>query len=231
MWYTKFKRLNGFMIGIFLVTVGILGGVTYAATQGSSISREMTSMFFYLGDHGTNQRSGSSFGAGGMMGGALGSVWTPSKVSALVKQSEKGVTLNKTTNTITYHSRHVLLVPLAAPAALHVSGMQWEIDGLINPTVVIPKGAHVTVDLVNADQGYMHGFEITTAEPPFIRMAMGQGSIAFARAFVMPIPPETTQGQYHRSTQFAASKAGTYYYICPVPGHAAAGMAGRFIVK
>lgn len=169
-------------------------------------------------------------GASGMMASASGSVWTPAHVAALVRQSEQGVTIDRVTNTITYHGTHDLLVPLAAPAALHLKGMQWEIDGLINPTVVVPHGAQMTVDLVNADQGYMHGFEVTKAAPPFQEMAMMQGSPAFSGSFVMPILPETRQGQYHRSTQFTAAAAGTYHYICPVPGHAAQGMAGRFVV-
>ncbi len=165
------------------------------------------------------------------MGAASGSVWTPAQVAKLVQQSEHGVTIDRTTNTITYHSTQDLLVPLAAPAALHIKGMQWEIDGLINPKVVVPQGAQITVDLVNADQGYMHGFEVTTARPPFREMAMMQGPAAFSGAFIMPILPETSQGQYHRSTQFTATKAGTYSYICPVPGHAAQGMAGQFVVS
>ena len=171
-------------------------------------------------------------GGNGMMGQASGSVWTPAQVKALVHNSEQGVTINRATNTITYHQSHDLLVPLAAPASLHVKGMQWEIDGLINPKVVVPQGAQVKVALVNEDQGYMHGFEVTTAHPPFAEMAMAQGSVAFSGGFVMPILPETSQGQYHhRSTQFTASRIGSYYYICPVPGHAAQGMAGQFVVN
>ncbi len=171
-------------------------------------------------------------GGSGMMGQVSGVVWTPAQVKALVQNSEQGVTINRATNTITYHQSHDLLVPLAAPASLHLKGMQWEIDGLINPKVVVPQGAQVKVALVNEDQGYMHGFEVTTANPPFAEMAMAQGSVAFSGGFVMPILPETSQGQYHhRSTQFTASRIGSYYYICPVPGHAAQGMAGQFVVN
>ncbi|MCL5972532.1 MAG: hypothetical protein M1499_08240 [Firmicutes bacterium] len=43
-------------------------------------------------------------GGGGMMGAASGSVWTPAQVAKLVQQSEQGVTIDRTTNTITYHS-------------------------------------------------------------------------------------------------------------------------------
>lgn len=247
------KRLSGLTVGLGLLTIGAFGGVAFAATQGTHASSapagRMTNnnagMMGGTGngsvggmDSAMNQSGHTSgimgavgSGAGGMMGAASGSTWTPAQVAALVRQSEQGVTIDRATNTITYHRANDLLVPLAAPAALHLKGMQWEIDGLINPTVVVPQGAHMTVDLVNADQGYMHGFEVTTATPPFQEMAMMQGSPAFPGSLVMPILPETTQGQYHRSTEFTAATAGTYHYICPVPGHAAHGMAGRFVVS
>lgn len=168
--------------------------------------------------------------SGGMMGAAGRQLLTHSQVNALVHQGEQGATINHATHTITYHTHQVLLVPLAAPAALHLRGMQWEINGVINPTIVVPHGARITVDLVNADQGYLHGFEVTSARPPFSEWAMMQGRAAFSGSFIMPIAPETPQGQWIASTQFDASRPGTYYYICPVPGHAAKGMVGSFVV-
>ncbi len=250
------KRWSGLTMGLGLLAAGAIGGVAFAATRGVAVGTTAgggggvsammggsgagsASGFGGMMASAMNQYMGNTHavmgdvrsGTGGMMGAASGSVWTSAHVAALVQQSEQGVTIDRATNTITYHGTHDLLVPLAAPAALHLPGMQWEIDGLINPTVVVPRGAQVTVDLVNADQGYMHGFEVTNAAPPFQEMAMMQGSGAFPGSFVMPILPETSQGQYHRSTQFTAATAGTYHYICPVPGHAAHGMAGTFVVS
>ncbi|NMP21565.1 hypothetical protein [Sulfobacillus harzensis] len=250
------KRWSGLAVGLGLMAAGTVGGVAWAAAHGTSVRPATSgavspggsgaSMSAMMGGGSTggmaaamNQYMGNTHavmgyvgsGGSGMMAAASGSVWTPGHVAALVQQSERGVTIDRATNTITYHNTQDLLVPLAAPAALHLPGMQWEIDGLINPTVVVPQGAHVTVDLVNADQGYMHGFEVTKATPPFQEMAMMQGTAAFSGSFVMPILPETSQGQYHRSTQFTAATAGTYHYICPVPGHAAHGMVGQFVVS
>lgn len=244
----------GFIIGMGLLVVGAVGGVALAATRSATSGVPLTTgsaspivgammggsgrggssgfggmMNQYMGN--THAIMGDVGSGGGMMGAASGPAWTPAHVATVVQQSKRGVTIDRATNTITYHSAHDLVVPLAAPAALHLPGMQWEIDGLINPTVVVPRGAQVTVDLVNADQGYLHGFEVTTATPPFQEMAMMQGAAAFPGAFVMPILPETSHGQYHRSTQFTAATTGTYYYICPVPGHAAHGMAGQFVVS
>ncbi len=233
---------NGWMVGVGLLAAGVLAGIA-AVNQGAVRGASGTGV----------TATGTAPGVGGMMGsgsvvamGRVGSggsdmmgsgtqaaraTWTPAAVQRAVRASEHGVTINRATNTITYHGRRDLLVPLAAPAALHLKGMQWEIDGLINPTVVVPLGARVTVVLVNADQGYLHGFEVTTARPPFGEMAMMQGAVAFPGGLIMPIPPESRGAAPHAETIFTAAAAGTYSYICPVPGHAAMGMAGTLRVS
>ena len=202
---------RGLWLGIGLVLAGVIGGGTWVAAKPDALA--------------SGTASGS---AQGMMGAASGSRWTTAHVTTLVHNSERDVTIDRTTNTITYHADHVVLVPLAAPQAL--PGMRWEIDGLVDPRVVVPAGAHVTVDLVNEDPGYLHGFLVTTAHPPFGDMAMMQGTMPFANALIMPIAPPTGAGFAHATTTFIAAAAGTYAYICPVPGHAAHGMAGRLVV-
>ncbi len=199
---------------------------------GSGFGRGMmgSGMSQNSGNHARGYVGSGNQGLMGDMSG--GSLWPAHQVAKIVQQSERGVSIDRATNTITYHHSHDLLVPLAAPASLHIKGMQWEIDGLINPRVVVPQGAQVTVDLVNQDKNYRHGFEVTTAKPPFNAMAMMQSSQAFPGSFIMPILPLTNQNQFHhQSTQFTATKRGAYYYICPVPGHAALGMAGQFVVN
>lgn len=230
---------SGWLVGAGLLVAGVLAGVV-AANQGV---RPGTLGAGVAAGPGVGGMMGSGslvamgrVGSGGssMMGGstsAAAATWTPRQVQQQVRTSERGVTINRATNTITYRGHHDLLVPLAAPAALHLKGMQWEIDGLINPTVVVPSGARVTVDLVNADQGYLHGFEVTTARAPFGEMAMMQGAVAFPGAFIMPISPESHGGAPHAQTVFTTTASGTYSYICPVPGHAALGMAGTLRVS
>ena len=233
---------SGWLVGVGLLAAGVLAGIV-AVTQGAVPGASGTGGTPGGIDPGVGGMMGSGavvamgrVGSGGsnMMGGgpsADRATWTPSEVQSAVRASEQGVTINRATNTITYQGRHDLLVALAAPAALHLKGMQWEIDGLINPTVVVPTGARVTVDLVNADQGYLHGFEVTTARPPFGEMAMMQGTVPFPGGLILPIPPESHGGAPHAQTVFTAAAAGTYSYICPVPGHAAMGMAGTLRVS
>ncbi|MHB1087594.1 MAG: sulfocyanin-like copper-binding protein [Acidimicrobiales bacterium] len=36
---------------------------------------------------------------------------------------------------------------------------------------------------------------------------------------------------YYSSSSILTLAAGTYYYLCPVPGHAQQGMYGKFVVQ
>jgi plastocyanin len=55
-------------------------------------------------------------------------------------------------------------------------------------------------------------------------------SPAFAGAAVWFLGDPTAAGMHAGTLTFTASKAGTYRYLCPVPGQARAGMAGTFVV-
>ena len=173
----------------------------------------------------------ATMGGGGgssMMGG--GDAVSAVALSSLVSRGKQGATVDTAANTVTYAGRSVTLVALASPHGK--PNMTWEIDGLVNPTVTVAPGAQVTVVLVNTDWGYMHGFELTTTPPPYPEMAMAGVADTF---FLMPLPPRTekdpaTASYYTRSASFTAA-TGTYHYLCPVPGHAAAGMFGTIVVS
>jgi rusticyanin len=170
---------------------------------------------------------GSSMtGGGGASGGAI----TNASLAALVSRGEQGASIDPTANTVTYMGQTVTLVALASPHGK--PNMTWEIDGLVNPTVVVQPAAQLDLVLVNTDWGYMHGFELTTTPPPYPYMAMAGVADSF---FLMPLPPRTTKdtataGYYTESANFTTT-AGTYHYLCPVPGHAGAGMSGTLVVR
>ena len=171
-------------------------------------------------------------GAGGMMGGQTGGPvqsTSPSAARALSQQAAATATIDRQTNTITYHGAQVQIVALASPDT--GPDMTWNVDGLVNPTIVIPKGAAVTVDFFNADTGTMHGWELTATPPPYQSMAMMYAAVALPGAFTMPVAPPTAQTWFGRTVQFTIPNPGTFYYICPVPGHAQKGMYGQLIVR
>ena len=150
------KRVNGLVVGLGLLVAGTIGGVAFAATHGSApqsgtwerFSAMMggsgagassglgdmmaSAMNQYLGNtHAAMGYVGS--GGGGMMGAASGSVWTPAHVAKLVQQSEQGVTIDRTTNTITYHSTQDLLVPWRPRRRCTLRGCRGRLTGSSTP--------------------------------------------------------------------------------------------------
>ena len=56
------------------------------------------------------------------------------------------------------------------------------------------------------------------------------GGVAANGAFIMPVPAPQGSLWYAATIGFTAPSPGTYYIICPVPGHAQQGMWAKFIV-
>jgi len=101
----------------------------------------------------------------------------------------------------------------------------------VNPTVVIPTGAQVTVYFFNADTDHQHGWELTREPPPYQYMAMMYAAISQSGSFAMPVRKATSSIWLGRTLRFTVSTRGTFYYVCPVPGHARKGMYGRMVVR
>lgn len=135
-------------------------------------------------------------------------------------------TVDKDNNTITYSGNNVKIVMFAGP---ETADEKFVIGGLVNPTLRIPQGATVTMEIINEDSGMPHGVEITSAVPPYAYMTMMQGWI-YPGTFIHPVP-QAEEGRYPAAAiSFAASQAGTYNYICQYPGHAAEGMYGKIVI-
>jgi nitrite reductase (NO-forming) len=88
------------------------------------------------------------------------------------------------------------------------AGMGGDIEGVVNPTLRVSEGAIVQISLVNAD-----GIEHDIVFPDF--------NAATDRVFRKGASSVTV---------FRADKAGEFTYFCSLPGHQAAGMAGKIIV-
>ncbi len=154
-----------------------------------------------------------------------GGVLTSSSVSSLQQKATTG-TINKSKNSITFTQSTVNLVVLAAPPGR--SGEYFEIDNLINPTLIVKTGTTINLTLVNEDNE-MHGFEIVNAQPPFSRYPMMSDKTLF-NSFIMPIWGTNTNSYYSSNTTITASSSGSYTYLCPVPGHAQMGMYGKIVI-
>src|SRR5690606_10192788 len=90
-------------------------------------------------------------------------------------------------------------------------GVGGEIDGLVNPELVVHAGTRLRVTLLNGD-GMAHDFSIGELgiKTPLISAKGSTAEVVFA----------VTEGQ-----------EGTYDYFCTVSGHRQAGMAGKFVVR
>lgn len=89
-------------------------------------------------------------------------------------------------------------------------------------TLNFQVGDNVTVTFINGSTNMYHAFIVTdkaqTGATELFNAAVGSGS--------NPIPPGGSG-----TVTFIVNKAGTFYYICPVPGHGELGMWGKLIVS
>jgi rusticyanin len=167
------------------------------------------------------QRAGT-----GLAGKAPQSV-PASQVKALSGQDPAGASIDSRTGTITFSTATVSLTVVAiAPGK---PDMTFTIAGLTDPAIIIPRGARVTVRFINNDTDEAHGWLITGNRPPFRFGQPDTPAIAGASSGVVGDP--TAAGDGANTITFTASAAGSYDYICPMPGHAQMGMHGSFTVR
>ncbi len=212
-----------------LIFTGVAGatGLRLPWAQGQTVADMMGAGVFGTGYGGMMGAGGGGEVTGG--GGTGTRLINAASLTALVDHGKVGANIDTRTDTVTYTGTSATIVALASPHG--EPNMTWEIDGLVNPTVVVRPGTQVVVDLVNTDWGYMHGFELTTTPPPYPYMVMMGISNDFLLA---PLPERTDHSlatsEYYLRGGTVRLSPGTYYYLCPVPGHAQAGMHGVFEV-
>lgn len=90
-----------------------------------------------------------------------------------------------------------------------------------NPEIRVNSGDEITISSTNQGISF-HSFGVVT-DPNDFTSVVWESEIA---APTNPLKP--SEGG---ETTFMAGAPGTYYYICTVPGHAALGMQGNFIVE
>jgi rusticyanin len=149
------------------------------------------------------------------------------QVTALSEQDPAGASISARAGTITFHTTDVSFTVVAiAPGQ---PDMTFTVAGLTDPAIIVPSGASVTVRFINNDTDEAHGWLITGNKPPF---GFGQPATpAIAGAFTGIIGDPTAAGDGASTISFTASSAGSYDYVCPMPGHAQMGMHGSFTVR
>ena len=103
--------------------------------------------------------------------------------------------------------------------------------GIVNPTITVPAGAKVSIQVINADPDTAHGLVITTSSGRSSPMPMMTDRPAFPGSALWFLGDPTAAGMHAGTLTFTAATPGTYHYLCPVPGHAQKGMTGTFTVS
>jgi rusticyanin len=165
---------------------------------------------------------------GRLFAGAPGPRVSAAAVQQLGSQVPAGATIDRASRTITFTSRDVSLVVLASPS---MPAESFRIAGMTDPAIVVPAGAHVSIELVNADTDMAHGLVITGGDAARSAMPMMTAAPAFPGSALWFLGKPTAAGMHAGALTFTAAGPGTYQYLCPVPGHAQEGMAGAFTVR
>ena len=180
---------------------------------------------------------GMMMGGGTDPGKVMGSLWanapgprvSAAQAAALGGQVPAGAQVDRAANTLTFTTATAALTIVASPSG--GPDETFRAAGLTNPHVIVPAGARVSIQLVNADPDTAHGLVVTSAGAAGSWMPMMTARPAFAGSALWFLGNPTQAGMHAETLTFTASAAGSYQYLCPVPGHAQKGMAGAFIVR
>jgi rusticyanin len=139
-----------------------------------------------------------------------------------------GASVDRTHNHITLSGSSDHLVVLAGPSGNPDN--TFRIAGLVDPTIVVQSGARVSIEVVNADSETARGLVIAAAGSAHSRTPMISATPNFTGSALWFLGNPTSAGMHAGTLTFTATKSGTFQYLCPVPGHARAGMIGAFVV-
>ncbi len=179
---------------------------------------------------------GSMMGTGTDPGKIMGSLWanapgpriSAAQATTLGSQVPAGARADRAANTITFTTTTVRLIVLASPSG--GPDETFRIAGMTNPAIVVPAGARVSIDVINADPDTAHGLVLTASTDTSSPMPMMTDRPAFTGSALWFLGNPTPAGMHAGTLTFTAAAPGTYQYLCPVPGHAQEGMAGAFTV-
>ncbi len=181
-------------------------------------------------------------GYAGMMGGGvdagavMGSLWANvpgEKISPLGATSFSGVLprgakINPTSDRIAVSEATANFTLLAGPSTLRSDG--FEITGLTNPTIAVPTGSQMRIELVNRDGNSAHRLLISTGTATQLWVPMMTAIPYFSGSALRLHGDATSSGMHLGQLGFRANMPGSYRYFCPIPRHAQDGMMDSFTV-
>jgi hypothetical protein len=157
---------------------------------------------------------------------------SPNEVNELESYVPSNAEVIPSNNTIIFNGTNVDILILAGPNNNYLS---FQVFGLLNPTIEVPVGSVVKI-IVLVVSVLPHSFGLTTKGPPYSSAPTPEQYPAPFPGSQMPssiltngLPPESSTVSGY-VLEFNATTPGEYWYLCFVPGHAASGMYGEFIV-
>jgi len=165
---------------------------------------------------------------GNLFADAPGPRVSPADANRLGNEVPVNATVDKSVNSLTFSGTAVHLVALASPSG--GPDETFRIAGLVDPTVSVKAGVQVSIEVVNADPDTAHGLVVAATGSASSWMPMMTTRPAFSGSAVWFLGNPTSAGMHSSTLSFTATTAGTYQYLCAVPGHAQKGMVGTFVV-
>jgi len=177
-------------------------------------------------------------GDGGMTGGwgtQSSRYLSLDQAARFLQQTTASAQVDKVRDRVTFSGKRIFIAAAAVQPGF--PDTTFEVAGLVDPAVIVPAGATITLLLVNMDFGsdMEHGVVITEVPLPYPIMSMM--GIAGALSGVPVLQPRTLEDA--KTARYAAdsvtfrapSSGGTYYYLCQYRDHASKGMFGRFEIR
>ncbi len=236
----EMKRTS--LLAIALVIVGL--GSLFVTLAFTAYNAGNVAPYAYSNQPAQNQgwmMGGNQQGMMGMMA-VQGQTIQVDQAIQMMRSTPQYADVIPSNNTIIFHgSQNIGIVALAImpDRAINLTGMRppsystgdvFVIDGLINPTLVVPAGASVQFTVVNLDDDMYHNLVVPSIGPPYPYMAM-QGMMSSYDWMPFLPPADYNQGTAHEySYSLTLSSPATVWYLCTYPGHAQMGMYGEIEV-
>jgi rusticyanin len=145
---------------------------------------------------------------------------TAAQLDAAEKTRTEGVVDTKN-NALKFSQNEIQLVVRTGPEDDMLS---YRIQGLRNPTIVVPEMTSIKVLFVNADEDMSHDFRLGAMNPPFKShpdMSKTAGSDQLL--------PETEETYNAQEFSYHVHSKSTFHYFCSVGSHAKNGMWGTIV--
>jgi rusticyanin len=226
------------MMAGYLGGGGMMGGQSYGWMMTEAGYQWMTGGTGAPGWMTGGSLPGSMMGTGTAPGQVMGRLFanapgpriSAARAAAAGSQVPAGASIDRAGNTITFTTTTVRLTILASPPA--GKDETFRAVGLTNPAIIVPAGAQVSIQVINADPDTAHGLVITASNTAATTwMPMMTARPAFTGSALWFLGNPTPAGMHTATLTFTATIPGAYHYLCPVPGHARDGMTGTFTIR